>query len=305
VALFFFGIMLRHYNSYNLSEASKTSSKVTFRTLAMLSESCVFIYLGVVTAPFYQAVINNSRVFGEFANVAVQALSIGRFHWNLRLIGFACGLCVLGRAAHIFPCTAVLNMTRHKKLDTNMSLMMWISGLRGAIAFALSLRIPCDSPHANRGDEECRNSDLLITTTISIVMLTTMGVGTCMETVATALKVVYVPGDSTLVALGDDPNTMSFDRIPLVEDEFVALADAEDASQASAARDLSRAASLRAKGAVYELFARLDAEVLQPALGGPSRVRVTASDVELPELKAFTNGPQLLGTDKVQQVACT
>lgn len=35
-----------------------------------------------------------------------------------------------------------------------------VSGLRGAIAFALSLRVPCEGGAYIRGSEACRNSDL-------------------------------------------------------------------------------------------------------------------------------------------------
>ncbi|CAK0864775.1 unnamed protein product, partial [Prorocentrum cordatum] len=67
---------------------------------------------------------------------------------------------------------------------------LWVSGLRGAIAFALSLRIPCSRSGAKHGDVDCRNSDLLITTTVSIVAITTLVVGTAMEKVMMALNVI-------------------------------------------------------------------------------------------------------------------
>eukprot|EP00929_Paragymnodinium_shiwhaense_P042859 TRINITY_DN22111_c0_g1_i1.p1 TRINITY_DN22111_c0_g1~~TRINITY_DN22111_c0_g1_i1.p1 ORF type:complete len:706 (-),score=106.85 TRINITY_DN22111_c0_g1_i1:153-2270(-) len=179
VALFFFGIVLAHYNWYNLSEPSKVASKVTFGTLAKLAESCVFLYLGIVAA-----------------------LSVGRFHWHLPLVFYTVAVILVARAAHIFPLSIMLNMgRRRKKIDRNMSVMMWISGLRGAIAFALALRIPCSNADpgasATRGSEECQNSDLFVTTTICVVMLTTLGVGTAMEKTATALRVVEPVGASS------------------------------------------------------------------------------------------------------------
>eukprot|EP00927_Polykrikos_kofoidii_P040757 TRINITY_DN34783_c0_g2_i1.p1 TRINITY_DN34783_c0_g2~~TRINITY_DN34783_c0_g2_i1.p1 ORF type:complete len:661 (-),score=106.13 TRINITY_DN34783_c0_g2_i1:67-2049(-) len=169
VSLFFFGIVLAHYNYYNLSEASKVASKITFGTLAKMAEWCVFLYLG-----------------------SVAAHAVARFHWHIALMIYTAFVIIVARAAHIFPLTMLLNVGRQRtKIDRNMTLMMWISGLRGAIAFALALRVPCDDGRFEpRGSEQCRNSDLFVTTTISVVVLTTLVVGTAMEHVATYLRVI-------------------------------------------------------------------------------------------------------------------
>ncbi|CAJ1364450.1 unnamed protein product [Effrenium voratum] len=121
-ALFCFGVVLAHYNWYNLSEQSKVASKVIFGTMAKLAEAGVFVYLGVVAA-----------------------LSIGRFHWHAGCVIFALIAITVARAAHVFPLSTLLNSCRRsRKITNNMSVVMWVSGLRGAIAFALSLRVPCE-----------------------------------------------------------------------------------------------------------------------------------------------------------------
>jgi len=286
VSLFFFGVVLAQYNWYNLSEPSKIASKVTFGTLAKLAESCVFIYLGVVAA-----------------------LSLGRFRWHLGLVLFSLVAIVVARAAHIFPLTALLNLGRDRKIDRKMSLVMWISGLRGAIAFALSLRVPCtDGMPIRHGTADCRNSDLLVTTTISIVVLTTVGVGTAMERVMTALGAIeLVPSaglECQLTSLsGDDslseplagrgpfaeaPRPASPTGSPTSSSRLPAdgLEGAhappdrgggpQPALQRSSSSSSARALwSLRysARGQLYQAFARFDLNVLQPALGGPCRAR--------------------------------
>eukprot|EP00435_Cladocopium_sp_Y103_P015922 s2473_g3.t3 len=121
-ALFCFGVVLAHYNWYNLSEPSKVASKVIFGTIAKLAEAGVFVYLGVVAA-----------------------LSLGRFHWHGGCILFALLAITVARAAHVFPLSVLLNLCRRtRKITNNTSVVMWVSGLRGAIAFALSLRVPCE-----------------------------------------------------------------------------------------------------------------------------------------------------------------
>lgn len=291
VSLFFFGVVLAHYNWYNLSEPSKVASKVVFRTLAMLAESCVFIYLGVVAA-----------------------LSFGRFHWHLGLVFVSLVLITVARAAHIFPFSSMLNVQRHQqKINRNMTIMLWFSGLRGAIAFALALRIPCNAgPRANRGESECKNSDLLVTTTISIVLVTTMVVGTAMEYLASVLGMIEAAPtgftrnaeelaaplsagasrrQATEGAARDDGGSFS-QWLPLGGE--ASLDDRLGGLGASASAGLGALRDLRPRGHVYQAFAQLDVDLLQPALGGPSRVRVSGGqDLELPSLQGFIEQPSM------------
>lgn len=309
-ALFFFGIVLSNYNWYNLSEASKVASKVTFGTLAKLCEACVFIYLGVVAA-----------------------LSFGRFHWHLGLVVYSLVLITVARAAHIFPFAALLNWCgRQRQISKNMKVMMWISGLRGAIAFAMSLRIPC-ADGSQRGSTECRNSDLLVTTTISIVISTTLVVGTAMERVAMVLGVIE-PG----VPVGHSASSASDQQlhglsVPLATSSDCSVQDRGEASVGTStaradvgADDVGRLPVLEGglhdslhappehgggpeppalvghgvrsfarsfdslrfwgRGHLYQAFARFDLNVLQPRLGGPCRMRLADGDGEGYELAA-------------------
>mmetsp|Transcript_19881 Transcript_19881/g.53189 ORF Transcript_19881/g.53189 Transcript_19881/m.53189 type:complete len:535 (-) Transcript_19881:450-2054(-) len=244
VSLFFFGIMLEHYNWHNLSESSKVASKVSFRTLAMLSEAFVFVYLGVVVA-----------------------LSLNRFHWNLWLVFVSMILCVVGRAVHVFPISWALNVQRSQKIPFNMQLMIWFSGLRGAIAFALSLRIPCNGgPRANRGESECRNSDLLVTTTISIVFLTSMICGTSMESVATALGLIQ-PAPPLPSPCTSPMNT--------------GVDDADPSPMNIAGRIDFDELRVNVRGHLYQVLTTFDAEVLRPHMGGPGQSYEDSEVVEL------------------------
>jgi len=260
VSLFLFGVVLAQYNWYNLSESSKIASKVTFGTMSKLAESCVFIYLGVVAA-----------------------LAFGRFHWHFGLVLYSLLVIAVARAAHIFPFSILLNMGRVRKIHRNMSLMLWVSGLRGAIAFALSLRIPCPDVH---GSQECRNSDLFVTTTISIVVFTTMGVGTAMERVATALNAIQADGggdvelfSSVYLAMGEKDSSG-------LSEHLMQIPDQSDPSVSGNLRDLWLFQS-SARGSLYQAFARFDNDYLQPMFGGPSS---SGSALEESQL----NKPQLV-----------
>jgi sodium/hydrogen exchanger 8 len=310
VALFFFGIVLSHYNWYNLSESSKVASKVAFGTLAKLAEACVFIYLGVVAA-----------------------LSLGRFHWNIGLVLFALLTIITARAMHIFPIAAVLNNCgRERKITGNMTIVMWASGLRGAIAFAMSLRIPCAAEGLRRGSAECRNSDLFVTTTISIVVVTTLAIGSSMEAIATMLGVIEPIDQASLAEplAGSGASDGCLSSVPPGADVMLtSMRSTRSASQGfmplpsitppghgspgghappehgGGPEPPSRVPSMygiarslytqrfAARGQVYQAFARFDLNVLQPTFGGPCRLRLGAAsirevgDYDMPSLPGY------------------
>mmetsp|Transcript_1590 Transcript_1590/g.2263 ORF Transcript_1590/g.2263 Transcript_1590/m.2263 type:complete len:614 (+) Transcript_1590:160-2001(+) len=120
MALFFNGICLSHYNSYNLSDDSKHATESIFSTLATVTETIVFLYMGM----------------GVFT-------MDGRL--NFKFAGFAMFLCVLGRACNIFPLSFLSNLCRKKdssRITYKMQFVLWFAGLRGAIAFALAQNMP-------------------------------------------------------------------------------------------------------------------------------------------------------------------
>lgn len=73
-------------------------------------------------------------------------------------------LCLIGRAANIFPLALLVNQFREHRITKKMMFIMWFSGLRGAISYALSL-------HLDFSDE---TRHVIITTTLIIVLFTTL-----------------------------------------------------------------------------------------------------------------------------------
>lgn len=112
------------------------------RTLAFACESCVFAYLGLA-------------IF-SFPHQFELALII----WSILFI-------LLGRALNIFPLSYICNRFRTHQITKKMMVIMWFSGLRGAIAYALSLHLEFK--------EETRK--VLVTTTLVVVLFTTVILG--------------------------------------------------------------------------------------------------------------------------------
>lgn len=142
MAILFCGIVMSHYTHFNLSTVTQITMQQTLRTLAFIAETCVFAYLGLALF--------------SFKHRAEPALII----WSIIL-------CLIGRACNIFPLSFLVNRFREHQITRKMMFIMWFSGLRGAISYALSL-------HLNFSDE---TRHVIITTTLIIVLCTTLFLG--------------------------------------------------------------------------------------------------------------------------------
>merc|ERR1712141_67050 len=142
MSILFCGIVMSQYTHYNLSPVTQITMQQTMRTLSFVCESMVFAYLGI-------------GIF-SFPHKFELALII----WSIVFI-------LLGRALNIFPLACVCNRFRSHQITKKMMVIMWFSGLRGAIAYALSLHLEFK--------EETRK--VLVTTTLVVVLFTTIILG--------------------------------------------------------------------------------------------------------------------------------
>ncbi|XP_017892360.1 sodium/hydrogen exchanger 8 [Ceratina calcarata] len=142
MAILFNGIVMSHYTHFNLSTVTQITMQQTMRTLAFIAETCVFAYLGLALFSF-------------------------RHRFEPALVIWSIILCLIGRAANIFPLAFLVNRFREHQITRKMMFIMWFSGLRGAISYALSL-------HLDFSDE---TRHVIITTTLIIVLFTTLAFG--------------------------------------------------------------------------------------------------------------------------------
>jgi solute carrier family 9 (sodium/hydrogen exchanger), member 8 len=143
MAILFCGIVMSHYTHFNLSTVTQITMQQTMRTLAFIAETCVFAYLGLAIFSFQHQV-------------------------ELSFVIWSIVLCLVGRACNIFPLAWLVNRFREHKITHRMQFLMWFSGLRGAISYALSL-------HLEFSSNETRH--VIITTTLIIVLVTTLCFG--------------------------------------------------------------------------------------------------------------------------------
>ncbi|NXI60191.1 SL9A8 protein, partial [Chloroceryle aenea] len=155
MAILFSGIVMSHYTHHNLSPVTQILMQQTLRTVAFMCETCVFAFLGlsIFSFPhkFEMSFVIWCIVDGFSAFVSVFQV-----------------LVLFGRAVNIFPLSYLLNFFRDHKITPKMMFIMWFSGLRGAIPYALSLHL---------GLEPIEKRQLIGTTTIIIVLFTILLLG--------------------------------------------------------------------------------------------------------------------------------
>eukprot|EP01016_Furgasonia_blochmanni_P012276 TRINITY_DN1590_c0_g2_i2.p1 TRINITY_DN1590_c0_g2~~TRINITY_DN1590_c0_g2_i2.p1 ORF type:complete len:553 (-),score=167.50 TRINITY_DN1590_c0_g2_i2:168-1826(-) len=148
IALLIAGIVLAHYNWYNLSDYGKFITGYTFQSISTMAEGFLFAYLGISSLFYIDKEI------------------------SLSFIGYETIVVLVARFAAVYVLSGIgyLKMKQKWKVDFYELAIIWFSGLiRGAIAFALVIQI-----------DGIKNKNLVLTTTLGIVLITTIGLGAIM-----------------------------------------------------------------------------------------------------------------------------
>jgi len=232
MALFFQGLVLSHYNSYNLSETAHVASEQIFSTLATIAETAVFLYMGM----------------GVFT---------GRFeNYDAWFSIIALLFCLIGRIFNIFPLSWLANRCRPraKRISGPMQCVLWFAGLRGAIAFALAMNMPAP------------NGDVYATATLSICIFTTVVCGSLTEPMLTAfgMKMTGPQGDEDMSAEeGMQLNSVSYDPRHQQQKE-----QQEHQNRDRKSYPLARRAGKHVYHGAKKLWKQFDDDVLKKYFGG-------------------------------------
>eukprot|EP00249_Psilotum_nudum_P005527 c18970_g1_i1 orf=165-1526(+) len=159
VSILFAGITMKYYTAPNLSSQAQHVTTGFFGMLSKLSETFIFIYMGVATFLEQQSWNNIGFMFFTIVSILVARL------WN------------------VYPCSALVNHFREetKHIAKNQQHALWFSGLRGAMAFALALQSVTDLPD-NHGR-------VLLTTTLLTIFFTVLLIGGSTSYVLKSLKI--------------------------------------------------------------------------------------------------------------------
>ncbi|XP_014883197.1 Na(+)/H(+) exchanger beta isoform X1 [Poecilia latipinna] len=106
------GAVMRPYVEANISHKSHTTIKYFLKMWSSVSETLIFIFLGVATVE-------------------------GEHHWNWVFLTSTVVLCLVARVIGVVGLTYIINKFRIVKLTTKDQFIIAYGGLRGAIAFSL------------------------------------------------------------------------------------------------------------------------------------------------------------------------
>lgn len=124
-----------------MSHVTQHYTSEMFEVFASLSETFVFAYLGMAIFSIDQT-------------------------WDPALIPACIFICLVARAIHVFPLCSFVNIFRvNSKIPGTHMFVIWFAGLRGALAFALSLNVPTT------------NGAYILSTTLGIVLFTVLILG--------------------------------------------------------------------------------------------------------------------------------
>ncbi|CAD36499.1 Sodium/hydrogen exchanger [Caenorhabditis elegans] len=143
MAILFCGISMSQFTRHNVSPIAQITFRHTFRTISFVAETSTFAYIGMA---FFTIKLN-------FAP------------W---LIFWSVVLCLLGRACNVFPLAYLVNQCRKDvQISMKNQIIMWFSGMRGAVCFALVLYMDLDK----------EKKSILLTTVLFLILFTTIFLG--------------------------------------------------------------------------------------------------------------------------------
>lgn len=150
------GLVQVQYAMGNISRKSYTTVKYFTKMLSAVSDTVIFIFLGIV-------LVNKRHV------------------WNTGFVVWSAALCLVYRFITVFGLTYIVNMLgRVKKINLEEQFIMAYGGLRGAVAFSLVIMLSsCKFP----------NYETFVTTTLVIVLFTVFIQGASVKPLVNLLKI--------------------------------------------------------------------------------------------------------------------
>ncbi|XP_061597273.1 Na(+)/H(+) exchanger beta-like isoform X2 [Cololabis saira] len=130
------GVVMRPYVEANISHKSYTTIKYFLKMWSSVSETLIFIFLGVSTVE-------------------------GPHNWNWTFVSFTLLFCLLSRVLGVIGLTFIINKFRIVKLTKKDQFIVAYGGLRGAIAFSLGFLLT---------DSETKN--MFLTAIITVIFFT-------------------------------------------------------------------------------------------------------------------------------------
>ncbi|KMT13565.1 hypothetical protein BVRB_4g083400 [Beta vulgaris subsp. vulgaris] len=243
LTVFFCGVVMSHYTWHNVSESSRITSKHAFATMSFISETFIFLYVGMDTLDIDKWK-ESSTSAGTYLAVSTTMLA----------------LVLIGRAAFVFPLASILNYTRRgndQKIDLSRQFIVWWAGLmRGAVTVALSY-----NAFSGSGETVSNERSLMISCTIIVVLFSTLLFGTVTKPLIKAI----LGAPRRAVSDATDIPSLEYLDIPFLETPETNQNNGDDPERQR------RGFSLLMKyptGAVHHIWRKFDDKFMRPVFGG-------------------------------------
>ncbi|ESW18545.1 hypothetical protein PHAVU_006G050200 [Phaseolus vulgaris] len=247
LTVFFCGILMSHYAWYNVTETSRITTRHVFATMSFIAETFIFLYVGMDAL--------------DIEKWKMTQLSYGNL---LGIYSSLILLILLGRAAFVFPLSAVANYTntrassdRASRITFRHQIIIWWAGLmRGAVSIALAFK-----QFTFSGVTSDPVKATMITNTIIVVLFSTLVFGFLTKPLIRYL----LPHTATRKNINHEESG------PQIEDLNLPLLSLEE----SAATNISRAKeslSMLIESPVFTIhhfWRRFDDAYMRPFFGGP------------------------------------
>lgn len=133
---------MKHYNWYSLSEDSQISTNHLFKTISFLTETFVFVYVGINVSSFSPGNSSFKNIYIFFiyyifkelkwnpSLMIIGLISILKFFYFFKKFFFHYLklLVFISRAVNVFFLSLLLNIRRKDRITLKMQLMQWFAG---------------------------------------------------------------------------------------------------------------------------------------------------------------------------------
>ncbi|EQC32031.1 sodium/hydrogen exchanger 3 [Saprolegnia diclina VS20] len=260
VALFFSGMLTAHYMYPVMSPPGQTFFHHALEAAAFVAESLVYVCMGVSASLCF-----------------VQVADADKIHYtdlDWRFVAWTCVMLLLGRALNTFPLLRWVNTYRVPSVQITrpMLLVIWFTGLRGAVSFALVTTWSYTDANGTS------HRKLMMTTTLFVVMSTTWLIGGMTGPLLRALNLSQRPTPPALssdrLAVLPECDHETAKPVPVrhrsVSQESLRIDESERPSEA-AADDVTHQSRLHARFArMIECWHAFDQQHLMPVFGAAS-----------------------------------
>eukprot|EP00325_Prymnesiales_sp_UTEX-LB-985_P028940 CAMPEP_0174727810 /NCGR_PEP_ID=MMETSP1094-20130205/50542_1 /TAXON_ID=156173 /ORGANISM="Chrysochromulina brevifilum, Strain UTEX LB 985" /LENGTH=412 /DNA_ID=CAMNT_0015929633 /DNA_START=10 /DNA_END=1248 /DNA_ORIENTATION=- len=206
VASLFCGFTMRAYARPNLSARARVQCDSLLKTMAGFTENSVYLLVGLALTIELEFVTNET-----LEGTTLQWLEA------VKAFVYVIILAVVVRALHLFPILFSFNACAKKADGVPFShmIVMWFSGLRGAIAVALAYQVAGDNDGGT-----ANNKHIIRAATMMTVVFTTFAFGGCTPCLLDSLKIATGVEPEAQEAKPEDGTIFKVIEVQLVDPEI-------------------------------------------------------------------------------------